>query len=184
MDHVICTQRLIFRQWRQSDRGPFAKMNADPQVMQYFPASLSREESDAVFGRIEQHFQEHGFGMYVVEIPGVTDFAGFIGLAVPRFTAHFTPCVEIGWRLVAEHWGHGYATEGAAAVLEYGFQNLGLQEIVSFTSKINRRSQQVMERIGMALCEAEEFDHPSLPPDHRLTRHVLYRKCFATKDSE
>jgi RimJ/RimL family protein N-acetyltransferase len=110
-----------------------------------------------------------------VEIPGVTPFAGFIGLAVPTFEQHFTPCVEIGWRLAAEHWGRGYATEGARVALEYGFQTLGLGEIVSFTVPGNLRSRRVMERIGMVHNPADDFDHPALPEGHRLRRHVLYR---------
>lgn len=174
--HTIRTKRLLLRRWLLTDREPLAKMNADPRVMEHFPAQLTREESDAQFDRIQQHFQEYGFGFWAIEIPEIAAFAGFIGLAIPRFEAHFTPCVEIGWRLAAEHWGHGYATEGASAVLEHGFRELGLQEIVSFTSKLNRRSQLVMERIGMRLSKEEEFDHPALPPGHRLTRHVLYRK--------
>ncbi len=173
---MIRTHRLVLRQWRQTDRDRFAKMNADPKVMEFFPSTLTRQESDVVFDRIQQHFQEHGFGMWAVEIPQEAVFIGFIGLAVPRFNAHFTPCVEIGWRLASEYWGHGYATEGAAAVLNYGFQELGLQEIVSFTSKINHRSQLVMERIGMKHCETEDFDHPALPTSHPLARHVLCRK--------
>lgn len=182
MGQVIHTHRLRLRQWLPADRDLFAKMNADPKVMEFFPATLTCQESDAVFDRIQEHFQEHGFGMWAVEIPQQAAFIGFIGLAVPRFHAHFTPCVEIGWRLASEHWRHGYATEGAAAVLNYGFQELGLQEIVSFTSKINRRSQLVMERIGMKHCETEEFDHPALPTNHPLARHVLYRKSALKRE--
>jgi len=165
-----------------TDREPLAQLNADPRVMEFFPSRLTRQESDSQFERIHQHFQEHGFGFWAVEIPEIAKFAGFIGLGVPRFDAHFTPCVEIGWRLAAEHWGHGYASEGATAVLDYGFRELGLSEIVSFTSKHNARSRRVMERIGMTLAESEEFDHPALPADHRLVRHVLYRKRAVVED--
>lgn len=182
VDQVICTTRILLRRWLPTDREPLAQLNADPRVMEFFPARLTRHESDAQFDRIQQHFQEHGFGFWAVEIPGTAKFAGFIGLGVPRFEAHFTPCVEIGWRLAAEHWGRGYATEGATAVLDYGFRELGLSEIVSFTSKHNARSRRVMERIGMKLAESEEFDHPALPADHRLARHVLYRKSSAPPD--
>jgi RimJ/RimL family protein N-acetyltransferase len=143
--------------------------------MENFPATLSREESDTLAARIEGHFDQHGFGLWAVDIPGVAAFAGFIGLSVPRFTAHFTPCVEIGWRLAAEHWGHGYATEGARAALARGFETLGFGEVVSFTVPGNLRSRRVMERIGMAHNPADDFDHPAVPERHRLRRHVLYR---------
>ena len=145
--------------------------------MAYFPAPLSRHESDVLVTRIEAHFAEHGFGLWAVEIPHVVPFAGFIGLAIPRFTAHFTPCVEIGWRLAAAHWGQGYATEGARAVLRFGFETLGLNEIVSFTLPANHRSRRVMERIGMHHNLADDFDHPALPEGHPLRRHVLYRRA-------
>ena len=169
------TERLCLRRWLPSDRAPFAALNADPRVMEYFPAPLSPHESDALATRIEAHFAEHGFGLWAVEIPHVVPFAGFIGLAIPRFTAHFTPCVEIGWRLAAAHWGQGYATEGARAVLRFGFETLGLNEIVSFTVPANHRSRRVMERIGMHHNPADDFDHPALPEGHLLRRHVLYR---------
>jgi len=171
----IRTARLLMRRWRAEDRPAFASLNADPRVMEFLPKTLSREESDATVDRIETHFAEHGFGLWAVEIPGVTPFAGFIGLAIPRFTAPCMPCVEIGWRLAAEYWNRGYATEGARAVLDYGFGPLGLAEIVSFTVPDNIRSRRVMEKIGMSRSPAEDFDHPLLPPGHRLRRHVLYR---------
>ena len=150
-------------------------MNADPRVMEHFPAALSREESDALADRIEAHFDQHGFGGWVVEIPGAAQFAGFIGLSIPAFEAHFMPGVEIGWRLRAECWGHGYATEGARAALEFGFESLRLDEIVSFTVPANVRSRSVMERIGMSRQPGDDFDHPGLPQGHPLRRHVLYR---------
>jgi ribosomal-protein-alanine N-acetyltransferase len=150
-------------------------MNADPRVMEHFPKLMSREETEASCARIEAHFEEHGFGLWAVEIPGVAPFIGFIGLCVPRFEAHFTPCVETGWRLAAEHWGRGLATEGALAVLALGFESLGLAEIVSFTATGNHRSRRVMEKIGMRHDAAGDFDHPSLPAGHALSRHVLYR---------
>jgi RimJ/RimL family protein N-acetyltransferase len=123
----------------------------------------------------EAHFEQHSFGLWAVEIPNVTSFAGFIGLSVPRFEAHFTPCVEIGWRLAAEYWGRGYASEGARAVLTLGFETLGLDEVVSFTAPGNLRSRRVMEKIGMLHNPADDFDHPALPVGHRLRHHVLYR---------
>jgi RimJ/RimL family protein N-acetyltransferase len=166
---------LHLRRWRPEDRAPFAALNADPRVMEHFPALLTREESDARAARADAHFEECGFGLWAVEIPGVTPFAGFIGLTVPVFEAHFTPCVEVGWRLAAEFWGHGYATEGARAALAFGWDALGLKEIVSSTVPANTRSWRVMERLGMTHDPRDDFDHPLLPPGHRLRRHVLYR---------
>jgi RimJ/RimL family protein N-acetyltransferase len=151
-------------------------MNADPRVTEFLPTPLSREESDAFVARAEAHFEQHGFGLWAVEIPGVTPFAGFVGLSTPRFTAHFTPSVEVGWRLSPEHWGSGYATEGARAVIEFGFDVIGLHEIVSITVPANARSRRVMEKIGMKRDPADDFDHPLLPEGHPLRRHVLYRK--------
>jgi RimJ/RimL family protein N-acetyltransferase len=169
------TDRLRLRRWLPADRDPFAAINADPAVMEYFPATLSREESDALATRIEAHFDRHGFGLWAVETPGVAQFAGFVGLSVPAFNAHFTPCVEIGWRLAVEHWGRGYATEAARAVLTSGFETLGLSEIVSFTVPGNLTSRRVMERIGMVHDPADDFDLPTPPEGHPFRRHVLYR---------
>lgn len=171
----ISTARLRLRPWREEDRGPLAAMCADPRVMEFFPNVMTREESDAMFDRMVQFRAERGFGLWAVEIPGVTEFAGLLGLTAPRFEAHFTPCVEIGWRLCAEHWGRGYATEGAKAALEFGFEQLGLEEIVSLTTPQNVRSWRVMEKIGMKRNPAEDFLHPMLPAGHPLSLHVLYR---------
>ncbi len=169
------TERLRLRRWTAADRAPFAALNADPEVMENLLGPLSRAESDAMVDRIEAHFEARGFGFWAVEIPGVTEHAGFVGLGVPRFEAAFTPCVEIGWRLARAHWGVGYATEGARAALAFGFGPLGLREIVALTVPANRRSQQVMERIGMRRDLEGDFDHPAVPQGHRLQRHVLYR---------
>jgi RimJ/RimL family protein N-acetyltransferase len=143
--------------------------------MEYFPTVLSPQDSDAIATRIEAHFEQHGFGLWAVEVPGLAPFAGFIGLCIPRFEAHFTPCIEVGWRLAAEYWGRGYATEGARAVLGFGFEALRLQEVVSFTVPGNLRSRRVMEKLGMKRQPAEDFDHPLVPAGHSLRRHVLYR---------
>jgi len=124
---------------------------------------------------IQRHFGERGFGLWAIEIPGVASFVGFAGLAVPGFSAHFTPCVEVGWRLAVEHWGRGYATEAAQLALAYGFGTLALSEIVSFTSAMNHRSRGVMERLGMHRDPADDFDYPTLPAGHPLRPHVLYR---------
>ncbi len=143
--------------------------------MRHFPAPLSRAESDAMIDRIEAHFDAHGWGLWAVETIGNEIFIGYVGLWAPAFTAHFTPAVEIGWRLAHHEWGKGYATEAAIAALRFGFETLGLSEIVSFTSVENVASQRVMQRIGMHRDPADDFDHPNLPTGHRLERHVLYR---------
>jgi len=171
------TDRLLLRRWRDGDREPFAAMNADPRVMEHFPAVLTPQETDAMIARIDEHFQRHGFGLWAVEVIGGPSFIGFVGLSVPRFEAHFTPCVEIGWRLAADYWGRGYATEAARAAVAFGFESLGLAEIFSFTATQNIRSRQVMQRLGMTHDPAEDFDHPLLPAGHRLCRHVLYRQA-------
>ena len=167
------TERLLLRRWRDADREPFAALNADPRVMEYLPKLLSREESDALADRIESHCAEHGFGLWAVEVPGQVPFMGWIGLSIPGFETHFTPCVEIGWRLAAEQWNKGYATEGARAALEFGFAKLDLTEVVSFTVPDNIRSRRVMEKIGMR--HLEDFEHPLLDPGHPLRSHVLYK---------
>lgn len=172
---VIRTGRLLLRRWLPLDRGPFAAMNADPEVMAHFPAPLSREQSDALIERIEAGFARHGFGLWALELRSTGAFAGFTGLAVPGFEAAFTPAVEIGWRLPRSAWGQGYATEAARAVLGFAFGDIGLAEVVSFTSTVNERSEAVMRRLGMAHDPADDFDHPRVPPGSPLRRHVLYR---------
>ena len=169
------TGRLRLRRWRDEDRKPFARMNDDAEGMEFFPARLTRAESDALVDRIEAHFAEHGFGLWAAELRGEGTFIGFIGLAVPRFEAPFTPCVEIGWRLAREHWGKGLATEGARAAMQYAFTEIGLAEVVSFTVPANVRSRRVMEKLGMTHDAREDFEHPGLPEGHWLRRHVLYR---------
>lgn len=162
------------RRWRDEDREPFAEMNADPRVMEHFPGRMTRSESDRLVDRIVAHFDEHGYGLWAVEVPGKVPFAGFVGLNVTLFEAPFTPAVEVGWRLAAGHWGHGYATEAAREAVRYGFDEAGLDEIVSFTVPANVRSRRVMERLGMTRDPAGDFDHPSLVGSP-LARHVLYR---------
>ena len=177
--------RILLRRWREEDREAFAAMNCDARVMEFFRSRLSRAESDAMVDRIEQHFGEHGFGLWAIEVPDVAPFIGFAGLAVARFSAPFTPCVEVGWRLAFAHWGHGYATEAARLALGYGFATCALTEVVSFTSVTNHRSRAVMERLGMRRDPADDFDYPALPEGHPLRRHVLYRlgsdSYFATR---
>ena len=172
---ALTTTRLRLREWRTEDLPAFAAMNADPRVMEFYPKRLTREESDLAAGRIRQHFERYGFGLWAVEAPGSADFLGYVGLSVLAWEAAFTPCVEIGWRLATAFWGRGYATEAARAVLAHGFRPLGLSEILSFTVPANRRSRGVMERLGMTYDPAEDFDHPMIPAGSPLRRHVLYR---------
>ena len=172
---TLSSGRICLRGWRDEDREAFAAMNSDARVMEFFLSPLSRVESDAMVDRIQEHFSERGFGLWAIEVPEVAPFIGFAGLAVPRFNAHFTPCVEVGWRLAFERWGHGYATEAARLALGYGFGTLAFSEIVSFTSTTNHRSRAVMERLGMRRDPADDFDHPAMPESHPLRRHVLYR---------
>ena len=171
----IQTKRLVLRPWRDEDREPFFQLNIDPEVHEFLTGPLTREQSDAVADRIMAHFEKHGFCWWAVEIPHEAPFIGFVGLAIPRYEAHFTPCVEIGWRLTKEAWGNGYATEAARAALRNGFEQLQLDEIVSLTVPANIRSRNVMKKIGMTCDPADDFDHPSLPHHHRLSHHVLYR---------
>lgn len=168
---ALATDRLALRQWRDADRDPFAALNADPVVMEHFPATLTRAESDAFVDRHSALIDHRGWGLWAVEVRDSGDFIGFTGLAVPVFDVDFVPCTEIGWRLAASAWGHGYATEAARAVLSYAFDEIGLDDIVSFTFVGNDRSRRVMEKIG--LRERRRFDHPDLA-GHHLERHVLY----------
>jgi RimJ/RimL family protein N-acetyltransferase len=172
---MIETDRLLLRRWIEEDREPFFRLNSDASVMEFMPKCLLRVESDLLIDRIEDHFREHSFGLYAMELREEHSFIGFLGLAVPAFTAHFTPCVEIGWRLCADYWGRGLASEGARAVVKHAFEELRLGDLVSFTVPANIRSRRVMERIHMVHNPAEDFEHPNLPDGHPLQRHVLYR---------
>lgn len=175
---TITTERLILRQWQPSDLPLFAQLNADPRVREYFPGLLSRQESDASVKLVADHIQRCGWGFWAASLIQTDEFIGFIGLEDVYFSApfnKFTPAVEIGWRLAFDHWGKGYATEGAKAALEYGFNTLNLEEIVSVTPVQNMRSQNVMKKIGMHHRSEDDFDHPKLSVDHPLRKHVLYR---------
>ena len=143
--------------------------------MEFLPKCLIREESDAMVDRVEEHFRSMGFGLYAAELREGGRFIGYVGLLTTTFGARFTPCVEIGWRLASDMWGQGLATEGAQAVVRYAFQELHLDEIVSFTVPANQRSIRVMQKIGMTRNTADDFEHPNLPAGHPLRRHVLYR---------
>lgn len=165
------TERVLLRDWRDADLPAFAALNADPQVMQHFPKLLSREESDAMAGRIREALSQNGWGLWAAETQG--QFIGFVGMSRPRFEAPFTPCVELGWRLARHAQGRGLATEAARAALSFALTRLPNEPIVSFTVPGNLASRRVMEKLGLKFdCE---FDHPSLPEGHPLRRHVLYR---------
>jgi RimJ/RimL family protein N-acetyltransferase len=166
---------LRLRRWREADREPFASLNADPAVMEYFPDRLTQRQSDGLIEEIEAGFERRAFGLWAIEVRATGTFVGFTGLDEPSFDAHFTPAVEVGWRLARAAWGSGYATEAARASLAFGFEEVDLDEIVSFTSAGNERSRAVMERIGMTRDPVDDFDHPGLPSAHPLSRHVLYR---------
>ncbi len=169
------TRRLVLRGWRDADLDTFASLNADPAVMEHFPSTLDRASSNALAVRIAANLAADGFGFWAVEIPGVTGFAGFCGIAPVRFGAEFTPAVEAGWRLDRARWGKGYAAESAQAAIDYGFATAGLDEIVSFTVPQNLRSRALMERLGFVHDPAGDFDHPFLAGSDKYERHVLYR---------
>ncbi|MEU8226679.1 GNAT family N-acetyltransferase [Kribbella sp. NPDC048915] len=171
----LTTDRLLLRNWRESDREPFAAMGADPAVMEHFPALMTREQSDAFVDMVRAAIDERGWGWWALEVRATGEFIGFTGLNVPGFEAPFLPGVEIGWRLAKGAWGNGYATEAARAALAYGFEQAGFDEILSFTTTTNLPSQRVMQRIGMVPDEAGDFDHPRIEPGNPLRRHVLYR---------
>ena len=168
------TERLRLRQWIETDREPFARLSADPRVMEFFPNVLDRAASDAMVDRLQALIAERGWGLWAVETQAERQFIGFVGLHIPKVDLPCSPCVEIGWRLACEYWGKGYATEAARGALKVGFDRLNLLEIVSFTATINRRSRAVMERLGMNLA-ADTFEHPIVPAGHILREHVLYR---------
>jgi RimJ/RimL family protein N-acetyltransferase len=168
------TQRLVLRLWVPEDLEPFAAFGADPETMRYFPSTHTRDRSDAVARHFADALDERGWGFWAVEVLGGAPFIGFVGLGEPEFEAHFTPAVEVGWRLGRQHWGKGYATEAAQAAVEFGFRELELDEIVAMTVPANTRSRRVMEKLGMTHDPTDDFDHPRVP-EGDLRRHVLYR---------
>jgi RimJ/RimL family protein N-acetyltransferase len=172
---MITTPRLLLRPWRDSDSAPFSAMNADREVMEFFPEQLSHDESDHMIARIQAHQEKHGFCFFATEVIGKAAFIGFVGIQHVPFEAGFTPAVEIGWRLARPYWNRGLATEAAQAVLNYSFETLKLEEVVSYAVSGNMRSRRVMEKISMRHDHAADFDHPLLPVGHSLRRHVLYR---------
>ena len=172
-DFVIRTPRLILRPWRDSDLAAFAEQNADARVMRFLGGVLSRADSDAYVKRAQRHMDEHGFGKWAVEAPGIASLIGAVGLSHVRFEASFTPAIEVAWRLNRPYWGQGYATEAAQAAIDDGFGRIGLRQIVAMTALENAASAQVMQRVGMT--RSMEFDHPAIPEESPLRRHVLYR---------
>lgn len=170
---TLTTERLILRQWKPEDFDAFYQMNADEKVMEFFPSTLSLEESNTLAERIQRELQEKKYGLWAVEVKDRAPFIGFVGLHYQDFEAPFTPCIEIGWRLASDHWGKGYAFEAASKVARYALEELKLEEIVSFTAEINLRSKKLMEKLGMT--QSGSFEHPKLPEGHRLRSHVLYR---------
>jgi ribosomal-protein-alanine N-acetyltransferase len=174
-ENELSTARLLLRRWREADREPFAALNADPVVMEYFPARLTRADSDQLIAKIESGFDQRGYGLWALELRATGELIGFTGLDTPSFEAHFTPAVEVGWRLARSAWGQGYATEAGLTSVGLGFEEAGLGELVSFTSAANFRSRAVMKRIGMTRDPLDDFDHSELEEGDALRRHVLYR---------
>jgi RimJ/RimL family protein N-acetyltransferase len=175
MSTVIETARLRMRTWREEDAEPYYQINQDPRVTQYLLGALTIEQVEAFLLRVNEQQEKQGYTLWATELKSTGELIGFIGLNYTDFPAHFTPAVEIGWRLGSSHWGQGYATEGAKAVLEYGFKTCSLKEIVSFTVPENVRSIRVMEKIGLKRDPDGNFPYPKLPEDHPLSSHVLYR---------
>jgi RimJ/RimL family protein N-acetyltransferase len=172
---TIETPRLLLREWRDEDLEPFSHMNADERVCEFLGKTFTPEETRAMVERNRADFQEQGFALWALEVKGGAAFIGYTRLGIPSFQAHFTSCVEIGWRLSFEHWGKGYATEAAKAVLNHAFTRLGIDEIVAFTVPKNGRSRAVMEKIVMKHDLHGDFNDPELPANHHLSRNVLYR---------
>jgi RimJ/RimL family protein N-acetyltransferase len=170
---VLESERLHLRQWRQDDKTPFAELNADVEVMEYFPSTLTRDESNTFVDYCSRRITERGWGLWAIELKPSAEFIGFVGLEIPNYDLPFSPCTEIGWRLARRFWGRGYATEAAQVALNFGFEALALDEIVSFTSVLNERSQRVMQKLGMQRSDVD-FDHPAVAEGDPLRRHCLY----------
>jgi len=175
MTTIIATPRLILRTWKQEDIDPYFRINQDPKVIEFLRGPLTLDEVNAFVSNVNNQQEKYGYTLWAVEVKQTGTFIGFIGLNYTNWESHFTPAVEIGWRLDSKSWGQGYATEGAKAALDFAFNKMNLQEIVSFTVPDNKRSIQVMERIGLKRDLNGDFEHPKLPKDHRLLKHILYR---------
>ena len=177
---ILSTERLILRTWKPSDIPLMAAISSNPLVMEHFPATQDIAATQALVNHINQHYEKFGYALYAVETKDTHEFIGFVGLnhppfEIPNFQPKGLPIVEIGWRLSSKHWGKGYATEAAKAVLHYAFSELNLSEIISFTVVANIKSRRVMQKIGLHHAEADDFDHPKLEENSPLRRHVLYR---------
>jgi RimJ/RimL family protein N-acetyltransferase len=172
---LLETERLMLRTWNDNDVQPMLAINQDPKVMEYFPGLQDLEMTKNFIDKVNAHFENHGYSLYTTVRKDTNEFIGFIGLLIADFKAHFTPATEIGWRLSSNHWGQGFATEGAKAVLDYAFRELKIPEIVSFTAAGNAKSIRVMQKIGLQHNEADDFDPPKLVDESPLKRHVLYR---------
>jgi len=175
LDPILRTDRLLLRPWRDDDLDAIAAMNADPEVMRYFPSCLDRDGSSAMMARNAQNMRRFGFCWWAIEVPGETSFAGGVNLSIPRFEAHFLPCFEIGWRLPRIHWGKGYASEAAHAVVDFAFHEVMLDDIVAMAVPDNERSRKVMARLGMTHRDIDDFGNPMIAIGHPLRHHVLYR---------
>jgi RimJ/RimL family protein N-acetyltransferase len=172
---IVETPRLILRTWKAEDEAVLARISADPVVMEHFLATQTAAETRQFLDKINQHYQKYGYTLYAVELKATGEVIGFTGLLKVGFEAHFTPAVEIGWRLAKEHWGNGYAPEAAKAVLKMAFEKFNLEKVVSFTAATNKNSQRVMQKIGLQYDSKDDFKHPKLPADHPLCEHVLYQ---------
>lgn len=172
-NYKFTSERVGFREWTEEDIEPFAEMNASKKVMEYFPKTLSKDESINFVKKINAAFKEYGYGLYAVDELQTNEFIGFIGFSYPSFKLEFTPCIEIGWRIKQEKWNKGFATEGAKRCLKFGFDTLNFKEVYSFTSKVNTKSERVMQKIGMK--KAQEFEHPKIELGSHLKTHVLYK---------
>lgn len=171
----IRTPRLLLRQWKDSDLDAWCAMNADAEVRKFFPSVHTRADAEGEAGRIRAGIAQRGWGMWALEVPGVEAFVGFVGLNAPGFPAPWQPAVEIGWRLKRDAWGHGYATEAAAASLQFAFQQLELPQVIALSVRTNTPSHNVMTRVGMTPWPGMEFDHPRVPADWPLKEHIVHR---------
>lgn len=177
---ILTTDRLILRTWIPEDVACMAAINADPIVMEYFPSTQNLNATNKLIQHINEQYERYGYTLYAVETKDTGEFIGFVGLnhpnfKIPNFIGKNNPVIEIGWRLSAQHWNRGYASEAAKAVVEYAFSVLNLKELISFTAVTNTRSRRVMEKLGMQHDTSDDFDHPRVAPTHPLCRHVLYR---------
>lgn len=175
MPAIIETERLILRTWKQEDADSYYLINQDPKVIEFLQGPLTMEQVYDYITAANNHWDKHGYTLWATELKATGEFMGFMGLNYIDWEAHFTPAIEIGWRLGSQYWGKGYATEGAKASLEYGFEQCGLKEIVSLSVPANVRSIHVMEKIGMRRDLNGDFAHPKLHPEHPLSKHILYR---------